>query len=188
MTQLHDDVEAFQKMIGFEAPPFPQAATAEVMRQKLRVFMEEAFEAIEATVFRDAIIHDGTGHTWGDRVREFKNHCLSRIVDKMPVAVDLDGLIDACADIDYTCEGLRQAIGVHDAEPYADEVQRANMDKRGGHLDANGKWRKPEGWRPPDIRGIRERQVAEYWDRVRRESDNAARLAFIDAAMVAEPT
>jgi predicted HAD superfamily Cof-like phosphohydrolase len=66
---------------------------------------------------------------------------------------ELDELIDACVDSEFTCAGLMWRAGVEDM-PFIDAVCDSNDQKAGGKMDENGKWQKPEGWKPPDIIGI----------------------------------
>lgn len=67
-------------------------------------------------------------------------------------ALDFPEIVDALADIAYFVEGTFQRLGVDSGSIMA-EVHRSNMAKRGAGKDANGKWRKPPGWMPPDIAG-----------------------------------
>ena len=66
-------------------------------------------------------------------------------------------MIDALCDLLYVTYGAAVALGV-DLEPFFEEVHRTNMAKIGGHRRADGKWMKPDGWQPPDLkRLLRER-------------------------------
>lgn len=69
---------------------------------------------------------------------------------------DVVEAIDGCIDTIIVSYGTLEAIGV-DGEPFADEVMRTNMAKKGGKIDANGKLQKPAGWTPPDIAGVLEK-------------------------------
>jgi len=65
--------------------------------------------------------------------------------------IDLPALADACADLDYVVESLRQKFGIN-GEPIADLVHAANMTKLNGPVDpVTGKKLKPPGFQPPDI-------------------------------------
>jgi predicted HAD superfamily Cof-like phosphohydrolase len=68
---------------------------------------------------------------------------------------DLVEAIDGCIDTLVVVYGTLEDIGV-DAEPFFDEVHRANMAKRGGPMRADGKRLKPQGWKPPNIAGLLE--------------------------------
>ena len=68
---------------------------------------------------------------------------------------DLPGVADALADLVYVALGAALELGVPFDEVF-DEVHRSNMRKErrdggGGHKLGIGK---PEGWRPPDVRGV----------------------------------
>ena len=60
---------------------------------------------------------------------------------------------DALIDLIYVCiqAGIEWGIPL---DRCWDEVQRANMAKKGGPVRGDGKILKPEGWTPPDIDGI----------------------------------
>jgi predicted HAD superfamily Cof-like phosphohydrolase len=66
---------------------------------------------------------------------------------------DLVEAIDGCIDLLVIAYGTLEDIGV-DAEPFFDEVMRANMAKKNGPVRADGKLQKPPGWTPPDIAGV----------------------------------
>lgn len=72
---------------------------------------------------------------------------------------DLAGIADAHADIRYVLYGSDQAYGFP-TDAIDAEVHRANMAKAGpngiAEFDADGKVRKPAGWRAPDIHRVLE--------------------------------
>jgi hypothetical protein len=70
------------------------------------------------------------------------------IVEEWWVQV-LDGIVDSIVVLHNTTN----AMGI-DLELFWDEVHRSNMAKAGGPQRADGKALKPEGWTPPDIRGL----------------------------------
>jgi predicted HAD superfamily Cof-like phosphohydrolase len=62
-------------------------------------------------------------------------------------------LLDGDADMAVVAVGALES-GTHDAAGVIHEVCRANSDKFPGGVgqrDENGKWKKPEGWRGPDL-------------------------------------
>lgn len=65
---------------------------------------------------------------------------------------DLVHTAQELADLIYVVCGAANRLGI-DLGPVFDEVQRANMNKEGGAMRADGKLLKPEGWQPPDIKG-----------------------------------
>lgn len=67
-------------------------------------------------------------------------------------------ILDSLVDQIYIIVGTGLAYGMPTAEAF-DEVQRANMDKFPGGVARrrdDGKIIKPEGWKPPNIRGLLE--------------------------------
>lgn len=65
---------------------------------------------------------------------------------------DLAPLAHELADLLYVTYGALTSLGI-DADAVFAEVHRANMRKLGGSRRADGKWLKPEGWQPADVRG-----------------------------------
>lgn len=61
------------------------------------------------------------------------------------------------ADLIYVILGTMVSYGI-DINPIWDAVQESNMNKEGGSKRSDGKVMKPEGWKPPDIKGILEVQ------------------------------
>ncbi len=68
-------------------------------------------------------------------------------------ARDLPEMIDALCDLLYVTYGAAVSLGI-DLEPFFEEVHRANMAKAGGYRREDGKWMKPAGWQPPDLRRL----------------------------------
>ena len=74
------------------------------------------------------------------------------LIGTAEIQVDMPELADAIGDLKYVLEGTNLAFGI-DGEPVWDAIQKANMAKVGGGVDAHGKRMKPPGWTPPDIAG-----------------------------------
>lgn len=66
---------------------------------------------------------------------------------------DLEKTIREICDLLYVTFGAAVAFGIN-IEPFFDEVHRANMQKASGPKRDDGKREKPEGWQPPDIKGL----------------------------------
>jgi predicted HAD superfamily Cof-like phosphohydrolase len=74
---------------------------------------------------------------------------------------DLAEVLDASMDLIYVILGNLITCGI-DCQAVSEawrEVQRTNMAKEGGGERDDGKILKPEGWVPPDIQGIIERNI-----------------------------
>jgi predicted HAD superfamily Cof-like phosphohydrolase len=137
-------VQDFQRMIGRPEPIVPMVPEDDVVKLRMRLVMEEAFEVLESCYHK---------HEW---VNDIKSYVMDRINMYRP-NVSMPDLVDGLADLDFVVEGTRQEIGVIGA-PVAKLVYEANMAKMSGPVDEHGKKRKPEGWKPPDIAGELRRQ------------------------------
>ena len=73
---------------------------------------------------------------------------------------DLIGVADAIGDMAYVVLGTAVAHGI-DLEPVFEAIHESNMLKVGGYRDEHGKWRKPEGWKPPDLQKVIAEQIGE---------------------------
>lgn len=67
---------------------------------------------------------------------------------------DMVEFIDAICDLLYVVHGAALEAGIHQIQPFFEEVHKTNMAKEGGRTRGDGKIQKPEGWKPPDIAGI----------------------------------
>lgn len=74
---------------------------------------------------------------------------------------DLVEVLDGCADLSVVTTGTLSAFGVPDGELLR-MVDKNNLAKfgPGGHRNKDGKWVKPPGHQPPDIRGLLQRLMA----------------------------
>ena len=67
---------------------------------------------------------------------------------------DMIETIDGCCDLSVVLQGTLLACGLPDT-PFIEEVDAANLRKLdGGYKDAQGKWRKPASWVPPNIPAV----------------------------------
>lgn len=135
---LHDQVREFHEAFGLPIAERPVLPADDQMRLKARLIAEEFLETMDAIFpgfklsFEEVFEHLlGTG-----RIR-----------------ADLAKLADGLADLDYVVEGMRLECGIPGAAVAA-EVHRANMAKVDGPRREDGKILKPEGWTPPDIKGV----------------------------------
>jgi predicted HAD superfamily Cof-like phosphohydrolase len=141
VTEFH---RAFELPVGSE----PQLPTDARIKLRLKLMLEETFEAIEACYrYNEALIT----RLYNVRV------AIEYAIEKNHTHVNLPLFIDALADIDYINEGTRIEFGV-DGGPIAELVHASNMAKVGGPIREDGKKLKPPGWQPPDIEGELVRQ------------------------------
>jgi predicted HAD superfamily Cof-like phosphohydrolase len=117
----------------------PVGNSPEIRRPELRanLIMEEAVETCEALM--------GMPIEWGYRPP----------MNKEP---NLLGVIDGVCDILCVTYGTAVECGF-DVEPFWAEVHRTNMLKQGGPVRSDGKILKPEGWQPPNLAMLLERQM-----------------------------
>lgn len=132
----------FHREMGVPVLPSPAVPADERVRLRARLIVEECFEFLEATLQQSFLLQ--------------KHNTIEKIA-LSGVRVDLPAAADALADIAYVVEGANLEFGI-DSGPVLDEVHRTNMAKAGGPIREDGKRLKPEGWLPPDIAGVLERQ------------------------------
>ena len=112
---------------------------------------------------------DMTPHVVSDELFLYKYQHLQEELHELLHAQrdrNLPRIADALADLVYVALGTAHAYGIPFDDVFA-EVQRANMEKArvDGAGDARSKrghaWDivKPEGWRPPDVKGVLQRFV-----------------------------
>lgn len=106
--------------------------------------------------------HAATGGTIGEGPMKMRNvelrmNLIEEEFNELDAAVvegDLDAAIDALADLTYVIYGTAVAWNVP-LDRFILLVHEANMRKLRGPKREDGKQLKPEGWQPPDIRGLR---------------------------------
>lgn len=103
----------------------------------------------------------------------FRHHLMSEEVNEyLESAVLQENIVevaDALGDIMYTLLGTINQHGFQDVmDDIVQEIHRSNMSKLHSDgtfkNDANGKTIKPEGWTPPDIRGILKRKYPHLFE------------------------
>ena len=140
-TPHYKRIRAFMQHAGQDTPDsvtIPDAASR-LLRAKL--ILEEAMETVQAL---------GVEVSLGDTLVQFDALSWREGGD-----VDLEGVVDGCADISVVTMGTLVAFGVDD-EAVLQEVDEANLRKfgPGSYAREDGKWMKPPGWMPPDILGV----------------------------------
>jgi predicted HAD superfamily Cof-like phosphohydrolase len=135
------------QLAGQETPGTPTIPDDDTRLLRARLILEEALETVRAL---GVTVQDRkTGGVFTDDDLEFE----------VTGSVDLEGVVDGCADISVVTIGTLVAFGVDD-EPILEEVDEANLRKfgPGSFAREDGKWMKPPDWVPPDIIGVIERQ------------------------------
>lgn len=125
----------------------------ELVRFRVRLVAEEFIEFLYATLDSPTDILSRGKHSLA-----IVEEAVMGLVDIAPIAVDLPEAIDATLDMDYVNQGFRDTFGV-DTKPLWLAVHESNMAKAGPdgvprRRPEDGKVLKPDGWKPPDIRGL----------------------------------
>jgi len=139
-------VDEFMQLAGQEVPGQPiNDPSEEVRLLRAKLIFEEAMETISKGLGVEIGLPVGTV----DRLSEVKPFFLIR--NKF----DLIETIDGCCDVAVVTTGTLSALGIPD-KPFQKEVDNNNLKKfgPGGHRNADGKWIKPPGHKPPDIEGV----------------------------------
>lgn len=144
--EIDAQVREFHVVMGIENRETLGVPSPEIVRLRMCLVIEEAFEFVEACVCEE------------DRraTREVLEVFLEAISKSVELDPDLVEIADALADLDYVVAGTRLAYGIP-RKPVADEVHRSNMAKAPDgkvYRDAHNKVSKPPGWTPPDIAGV----------------------------------
>jgi predicted HAD superfamily Cof-like phosphohydrolase len=141
---VRDQVVEFHKVMNQPILPTPQVPPEDRIRLRVALITEEFFETLDSILVLDG-------------AEEYAKEVIKAACKNARISVNIPGLADEMADLDYVVEGTRLEFGI-DGGPIAAEVQRANMAKASGPVAENGKRLKPEGWTPPDIVGVLEKQ------------------------------
>lgn len=113
-----------------------------------RLVVEEALEFAEAMGVKVTGI--------ADELHEHNAHTVQ--VELSGAPLDVVEAADALADLTYVTEGSAWTLGVPLDDVFR-EVHRSNMAKADPvtgkpNVSPDGKVLKPEGWTPPDVRGV----------------------------------
>lgn len=124
----------------------PNIPSDDLVRLRLRLIFEEAFELLNACIAPGS--KNDAGELWAN---------IQRLIHTGQVWVNLIEVADAFADLAYVVEGGNLAFGI-DSRVVLAEVHKSNMSKLGGHRREDGKWVKPSTYSPPDISGALRKQ------------------------------
>lgn len=118
-AQSHRTVRAFMAISDQPIGSNPAVPDEPAVRFRLKLVAEEFCELLEACA--EAGSYNET------LLRGVRSNVMDAI-DRTLLDVDLPCLADACGDLDYVVEGLRQTFGIH-GPPVAREIHEANMRK-----------------------------------------------------------
>lgn len=163
MDKLQQQVREMHKL--FDQPTSPAEPQLRMAEMRAAIEIEEAFEtvcALVGTARAQTIAQAQIAIVLQEKARKGQHE------------PDLIEAIDGCIDTLVVTYGTLEAIGV-DAEPFFDEVMRANLAKAGGPIREDGKRLRPPGWTPPDIEGVLARTLE-----LRQQDRHAFRVALAD--------
>jgi predicted HAD superfamily Cof-like phosphohydrolase len=146
MTRSKDQmaVEWCMKAAGQEVREYPHQPSYKERELRANLILEEAIETVNALGFQ---ILRKNNIVWGSS---------DVTLHPMWKGCDTEKVADGCADVIVVALGTLSAYGI-DADSVLEEVHRANRDKFPGGkaiLREDGKYLKPDGWRPPEIAGV----------------------------------
>ena len=141
-------VDRFMELAEQNLPLSPSIPSEETRKLRAKLIFEECLETIDAL---------GVSLTTGAGAFAInKDANIEYTVDHDP---DLIEIADGCADVMVVTTGTLSACGIDDIElqTIVDENNLAKFGP-GGHRREDGKWVKPPGHIPPDIRKVIENQ------------------------------
>lgn len=156
-------IEKFMKLAGQTVRDKPGEPTDKERILRARLVLEEALELIHDGLGIDIVIsqNESGRDLRNNTMSSGFNHCsllLRDLEDNMvflPVRdFNLEKTVDGACDLSVVTIGTMSCIGVPDI-PFLDIVDDNNLEKiEKGKIDEYGKLVKPEGHRPPDIKGL----------------------------------
>jgi predicted HAD superfamily Cof-like phosphohydrolase len=151
-TPHYRRVQQFMQKVGQPTPALPEIPDEATRILRATLILEEALETVTAL----GVEVTATNGTDSIVVNDPEVEHVFRATSE----VDLEGVVDGCADISVVTVGTLIAFGVDD-ESVLEEVDAANLRKfePGSYMREDGKWMKPPGWSPPDIEGVLRKQV-----------------------------
>jgi len=120
MTKAQGNVKDFMKTFGQATPDKPEIPAGSIRALRVKLLLEEVLELAEASGIS---VEDFNGEKL-----DLKRIQLRALNNSNNDKVDLVGVADALADIDYVNQGAAIAFGLN-LEPFSDEVHRSNMTK-----------------------------------------------------------
>ena len=128
-------IRSFMQKAGQATPDAPVIPSEEIRILRAKLILEEALETVRGLGVGVRLGPDG----------EVVSSKATNLDFYIEGPVDLEEVVDGCADISVVTIGTLIAFGID-----------ANLRKfaPGGHRRADGKWIKPPDWTPPDIAGV----------------------------------
>ncbi len=141
-TPHYERVKKFMQKVGQPTPDRLTTPDEKIRILRARLILEEALETVHAMG-----VQVKAGGENGPLIEEPSLEFTAN------GDIDLFEVVDGCADISVVTVGTLIAFGVED-EPVLEEVDESNLRKfeEGSYRREDGKWMKPPGWTPPDIR------------------------------------
>lgn len=156
-------IEKFMRLAGQTVRDKPGKPTDKERILRARLILEEALELIHDGLGIDIIISTDKSDS------NLRNNIMGSDFSPNPLILrgleasmtflpvkefDLEKTIDGACDLSVVTIGTMSCVGVPDI-PFLDIVDDNNLEKiEKGRIDEYGKLIKPEGHRPPDIKGL----------------------------------
>lgn len=150
-------VEELMRRAGQDIPDYPKMPDHDTRLLRAKLIFEESMETIRALGFELSIKHyneyKGYEHV---TVNPSDDEAINLVEKYDP---DMVEVIDGCADVSVVTIGTASALGVS-MSPVLKEVDENNLNKfgPGGYRREDGKWMKPPGHKPPNIKELIEEQ------------------------------
>lgn len=147
-SSTQKSIEFFMRAAGQTVEDGPTIPSPEDRLMRAKLLWEETLETITALGVQ---VLDFTGHTLTKETQDIRFNVLHE------EHVDFEEIIDGCIDLRVIATGTLSTLGVPDM-PFQLEVDQSNLRKIGDDGQCikrdDGKLLKPEGWKPPNIRGV----------------------------------
>lgn len=155
-TEHQHRVEELMRCAKQDIPSEPTVPDSKIRKLRANLILEESLETIRALGFELKV--KITGEYGGFDEIVLSQHDTVSLEEKYDP--DIVEVIDGCADISVVTIGTASAFGVA-MSPVLKEVDENNLKKfgPGGYEREDGKWIKPPGHRPPNIKELIDEQT-----------------------------
>jgi len=146
-------IEETMALASQETPSTPTEPSLEVRKLRASLIIEEAIETIERGLGIEVVVSYPDNNV-GDR-SEMPLSCMAHFEFNEDGPFNMIETADGCADLSVVNTGTLSACGIRDTLLLR-EVDENNLAKfgDGAILREDGKYQKPPGHKPPDIRKI----------------------------------